>query len=248
MRKLQKNPFPITAKLSLAILVLAMASSCAKFPDNPSNQITKRLVFTIKFASAVRYGQSQGQQPYVYIIPLRLSTESNPTDLGPIPVTSFGGNGFVAGHCTHYIVFNPASSNPYEIWQFSDEQLNNRFQTGLALNYLDPRSGGNPNTLQFEIDMSQLVPAADVNTIQSVQMNLFAMDKLALDQSGHIWDSLGDGRIASQDNTYLTFQLKNSRKITNTTTNLEPPTADFRNGGDPSLDIRDWSVNIQLQQ
>ena len=203
----------------------------------------------MKVEGDVRWGQTVGQQPYIYIIPLRLSTEDSPTDLGPIPVTSFGGNGFVAGNCTHYIVYNPSSANPYEIWRFRDTNLNDRILTGYAINYLDPRDTRNaPDTLQFEIDLSQLVAQADVPTIKSVQANFFSMDRLALASSGHTWDSLGDSRQTSQFNTFLQFQLRNSRTISNTATQLEPPSMDVNGASDPDLNITDWSVAINLQQ
>ncbi|MBL8066259.1 MAG: hypothetical protein JNM34_10435 [Chthonomonadaceae bacterium] len=242
MRKLSKNLVPFAAGL------IALSFGCAKFPQTGDNLLTKRLVFTAKLSGKVRTGLTGGQQPYIYVFALRLSTDANPRDRGPVPVTSFGGNGFVAGNCTHYVVFNPGSTNPYEIWQFQDTQLNNRFQTGVAINFEDPRGGGRPNILKFEIDMSQLVPAADVNSIQSVQCNILTMDRLALSSSGHDWDAFGDGNIVSQDNTFLTFQTKSTRTISNTQTQLEPSSEDVRGSNDPDLDLRDWSVEIRLQQ
>lgn len=241
MRTMSKNLVQAAAGLTL------LAAGCAKFPDSGNTLITKRLVFTMRVAGAIRYGQGVGQQPYIYIVPLRLSKIANPTDLGPIPVTTFGGNGFVAGHATHYVVYNPAATNPFEIWEFSDGGLINRFQKGVAINYLDPRNSGRPDTLKFEIDMSQLVPAAEVNDILNVQANFLTMDRLAIDQNGHSWDALGDGKIVSQDNLFLSFELRNSRTISNTTTQLEPPTGDVRGTNDPDLDLREWSVEIQLQ-
>ena len=247
MRKLSKDFVPASTRLTriLGLGLLFLSASCAKFPSSQNNFITKRLVFTVKFAGDVHVTPV----PYIYIIPLRLSTVSNPTDLGPIPVTSFGGNGFVAGHCTHYIIYDPqATVNPYQIWRFSDDNLINRSQTGVAINILDPRNSGKPNTLQFEIDMSQLVATADVDTILSIQANILAMDKLALSNSGHIWDALGDGRILSQDNTSFLFTLRNSRKFTNATTQVEPPDPDVRGNYDPALDIVDWTIDVRLQQ
>lgn len=222
---------------------------CAKFPDSGSNLFTKRLVIKMRLDGAVRWGQTVGQQPYIYMVPLRLSTEDNPTDLGPIPVTTFGGNGFVAGNCTHFVLYNPSSANPFEIWRFRDTALNDRILTGYAINYVDPRDTRNaPDTLQFEIDLSQLVPEAEVPTIRSVQANFFSMDRLALDTNGHRWDSLGDSRQTSQFNTFLQFQLRNSRTISNTTTQLEPPSMDVNGANEPDLNIDDWSIEVRLQQ
>ncbi len=232
----------------LAVLGFCLSNGCAKYPAGGNSLITKRLILTIKLEGKVRYGQDLGQLPYIYVMALRLSTDQNPKDSGPEPVTNYGGNGFVAGNCTHFILFNPSAANPYEIWQFRDTSMNDRFLTGYAINYQDPRQGSQPAVLQCEIDLSQLVPAGDVDSIQSIQANLFTMDRYALDSSGHSWDALGNSRISSQDNTYLTFDLRSSRVITNNQTGLEPPGNDVNGSNDPDLNLVDWSIEVRLQQ
>lgn len=244
MRKLSTNFIQASAKLRrvsgfLAAAALLSLSACAKFPANQIGFISKRLIFTTRYGNEISAN-------YIYIVALRLSTEDNPTDTGPIPVTSFGGNGFVAGNCTHFVVFNPGTAK-FEIWQFDDTGLINRHQVGVAINSLDSLHGGPPKTLQFEIDMNQLVPSASVDSIKTVQANIFSMDRYALDNSGHGWDALGNGNIPSQDNDYISFKPVN-RTITNAITQLEPPDFDVRDSADPALDLVDWSIEIRVPQ
>lgn len=190
----------------------------------------------------VQFGQNGTQ--YIYVIPIRVSTDLNPID-GPKPVVSGIGspNGLVTGACTDYIVCDLSSANPYQIYHFQDTSLVASTLVGFAL----PRTTSGP-TLSCEIDLSQLVPVADVDGIKSVQVNFMAMDKRALAGESHVFDSLGDSRNSSEINRFLQFDLRSSRKITNTQTNLEPLTMDVNGGTNPDLNIIDWSAEILLQQ
>ncbi|MBS1715421.1 MAG: hypothetical protein JST30_13915 [Armatimonadetes bacterium] len=241
------------ARFTLVVGAALLTSACAKFPAGGADLFTKRIIVTVKLEGAVK----TGGLAYRYIVPLRLSTVSNPTDDGPKPVTSDVnvGNGFVAGNCTHYIEFNPNGSNPYEIWKFKDATLNERSLTGYAISRSDPRDGRQPNVLQFEVDLSQLVPTADVPSILSIQANVLTMDDYAREQDGHGWDALGDGLIPSKWNNWILLDTRTSRKYTNTNFQTEPPSGDpdFEdvvglNGSPPELNIADWTFEIQLQQ
>ena len=131
---------------------LLLIASCAKFPVGGTSDFTKRLVFTMTVDEKIRTF-APGELPYIYIFALRLSTDPNPIDVGPIPVVRPGGNGFVAGNCTHYILWNPLVFPEYQIFKFLDPNtLDQSVQTGIPINYLQLEEGG--NTLQFEIDMS----------------------------------------------------------------------------------------------
>ena len=242
MRKLSTNLVPTATGLRrpagfLLAAVVLLACACAKFPANQSGFISKRLVFTLKLP-----GNGVIRPDYLYFVALRLSTDPNPQDSGPVPITTFGGNGFVAGNCTHYIVYN-SSTTKFEIWQFDNVNLISRHPIGEALTG-DVLTHG----FTFTIDMNQLVAAVDVDSIKSVQANFLTMNQLALSQSGHAWDSLGDGRDISQDNKFLTFKPVSRPPITNTNTQLEPPDPDMRGGSDPDLDFNDWSIEIQIPQ
>lgn len=234
------------AALSATVLLVA---GCAKFPAVGVNTFTKRLILTMRISGQVQWGQTIGKQ-YIYLIPLRISKDVNPAD-GPKPVVSGAvgsPNGMITGACTDFILFEPTSPNPYQIYHFQDSSLTSAQFVGYAISRSDPRDGTAPTLLQCEIDMSQVLPAAEVPDIKSVQCNFLTMDRKALNSLSHDWDSLGNSRLATEFNTFLRFDLNNSRKITNTQTQLEPPTLDVNGSDNPDLDISDWSVEILLQQ
>ncbi len=228
----------------LLILGLLLAGAgCAKFPAVTDSDFTKRLLFTMQVDGKLRtgLGAGEGGLPYVYINALRVSTEISPTDDGPIPITIPGGNGFVAGNATHFILWDPLSSPQFQIWQFLDENLETYNQTGVPLDFLPIQDGD--DTLAFEIDLSQLVPAIDVDTIQSIQVNFLTMNNRNVSGGGRLWDALGDGRIPNEVNSYFTFQPSFSTTYSNASIgNLEPS----EDVVDPDLDIIDWSIEVRL--
>lgn len=231
-------------KLLLVVLLGVFVVGCAKYPSTGNSSFTKRLLFTMTVDGQIRSGQGSGQLglPYVYIVALRLSTDPAPTDQGPIPVVVPSGNGFVAGNATHYILWNPLASPQYQIWQFRDSTLNESFQVGVPVNNRPFQEGD--RTLEFEIDMSQLVPAADVDSIQSVQVNFLTMNNTNTSGSGRIWDALGDSRIPTQINSYFTIQPRSSQILNNNNQGQIEPRGDTL---DPDLDIVDWSIEVRLQ-
>ena len=238
-----------------AVIGALLNSGCAKFPANGFNTFTTRLIFTMRLSGAVQWGQNQGKT-YVYLFPIRVSTDVNPSG-GPEPVVSGvsgSGNGMVTGVCTDFILYDPTSPNPYQIWHFQDTNLTAATLVGYAISRSDPRNTTTdpPSVLQCEMDMSQIVPVADVSTIKSVQINFLTMDRRALNGTSHSWDALGDSRLATENKRYLRFDLNNNRIINNTQTSIEPPTIDVNDGSglgnDSDLDMVDWSIEIQRQQ
>lgn len=229
-------------RVFVGALLALLAVGCAKFPDEGSSGDTTRLLFTARVDGELRTGLGGGGLPYVYLIALRLSTVDNPTDQGPIPVVVPGGNGFVAGNATHFILFDPLASPSYQIWRFTDTSLNEYFQTGSPINW-QPVSPGD-DTLSFEIDLSQLVPADQVPSIRSIQANFLTMNNRNTSGGGRVWDALGDSRNPGEVNSFLTFQLNSSRTFTNANTgNLEPQ----GDTADPDLDLVDWSIEVRLR-
>jgi hypothetical protein len=227
----------------LALVLFVALVGCAKFPSSGSSDFTKRLLFTMTVDSQLRTGGEPGGSgfPYVYIVAIRLSTDPNPTDTGPIPVVVPGGNGFVAGNCTHFILWNPLASPSYQIFQFEDATLNDWFQTGVPIQFMPIQVGD--DTLSFEIDLSQLVAVALVPTIQSIQVNFLTMNNTNTSGGGRLWDALGDSTNPSAINSYFTFQPNFAALYTNSTTgNVEPPD----DVSDPDLDIVDWSIEVRL--
>ena len=228
--------------LTLAIAVLLLVG-CAKFPTSGSSNFTKRLLFTLTVDSQLRTGLEEGGTglPYVYIIAIRLSTEESPIDDGPIPVVVPGGNGFVAGNATHFILWDPLFSPAYTIWVFDDETLNIFHQIGVPIDFLPIDVGD--RTLSFEIDMSQLIDAVDVDTIKSIQVNFLTMNNTNTTGGGRLWDALGDGNIPSEINSYFTFQPNFAQTYTNASTGNIEVRLDV---DDPDLDIVDWSIEVRL--
>jgi len=228
----------------ILLLAALVASGCAKFPQTGSGTFTKRLIFTMQVDGQIRSGQAPGQLglPYVYIVALRLSTDPAPIDDGPIPVVVPSGNGFVAGNATHYITWNPLASPQFQIWQFRDSTLNEAFAIGVPINSQPFQEGD--RTLQFEIDMSQLVPAADVDTIQSIQANFLTMNNTNTSGGGRLWDALGDARIPTLINSYFTFQPRSSQTFNNDNQGQIEPRGDCP---DPDLDLTDWAIEVRIQ-
>lgn len=226
-------------KYILLPLVLLGLIGCAKFPETGTSGQTKRLIFKMRTASALR--GTDGGLPYVYRIALRLSTDLNPTTEGPIPIVVPGGNGFVTGNATHFIDWNPQQSPQFQIYRFRDETLEEWFPVGTPINFL-PVSAGD-RELVFEIDMSQLIPADEVNSIQSIQVNFLTMNSVNNSGGGRIWDALGDSRLPSEINRYFQFQPRTSFEYTNQNQGNVEPTGDSE---DPQLDIENWSIEVRL--
>ncbi|MDI9636677.1 hypothetical protein QPK87_09670 [Kamptonema cortianum] len=229
--------------LLCATLALGLGG-CAKFPDNPIGAGGKRLVFKLTVQGKLRTGQGAGQTglPYVYIIALNLSNDDNPTTQGPIPIVVPGGNGMVAGDATHFILWDPLASPQYKIFKFRDSTLAEWFQIGIPVNYVPTAEGD--RTMQFEIDLSQLVPVLDVPNLKSVQVNYLTMNNTNTSGSGRIWDALGDANIPTQVNAPFTFRLNASRVFNNLNQGNIEPVGDSL---DPDLDLSDWEVEVRIQ-
>jgi len=230
--------------LPLLLALALIPAGCAKFPTGGVIPDNKRIVFNLTVDGQLRTGTGPGQSglPYVYLIALNLSTEDNPTTTGPIPVVVPGGNGFVAGQATHFILWDPLASPQYQIFKFRDGTLNEWFQTGVPV-VSTPTVEGD-DQLNFQIDLSQLVSAADVPTIRSIQANFLTMNNRNVSGGGRNWDALGDSNLTTQINSPFTFRLNTSQTYNNSNQILREPVGDTL---DPNLDISDWSIEVRLQ-
>lgn len=238
---------PISTKLALFYTFLFCAlllSGCAKFPDNGSVGSTKRLLFSAQVKGALRTGTEPGGTglPYVYLVAINLSKDDVPTTQGPIPIVIPGGNGIVAGDATHFVLWNPLANPQYQIFKFRTTDLTEYFQTGVPI-ISTPTNVGD-RELQFEIDLSQLVPAAEVNDYKSVQINFLSMNNTNTSGGGRLWDALGNSNQSSQINSPVTIRLNTPQTVNNqTTAQLEPE----NDTPDPDLDFIDWSVEVRIQ-
>jgi hypothetical protein len=232
---------------SLILLVLvALALSvggCAKYPPQGSVGTSPRLVFDMAVDGKLRTGLGAGESglPYIYIIALRLSTDENPTTDGPLPVVVPGGNGFVAGNCTHYIKWDPLDSPQFKIWKFNDSTMNDRTVIGTPVIYTPVTNGD--KTMHFELDLNQLVANADVPNIKSVQVNFLTMSTDNPSVASRPWDALGDGRIISEVNRPALVRLRTAGITNASTTGITEPKGDVV---DPDLDIVNWQVEVRL--
>lgn len=225
-------------------LIALFLAGCAKFPANSNIGTTKRLLFKLRVDGQLRTGQGIGQSglPYVYVIALNLSQDAVPTTTGPIPIVIPGGNGIVDGEATHFILWNPLAQPQYQLFQFRDATLNEFFQTGIPVNFTPTNEGD--RELQFEIDLSQLVPQTQVLDYESIQVNFLTMNNTNVSGGGRNWDALGDGLQSTQINSPLTIRLNSSQIYNNQNQILQEPQGDTP---DPDLDIIDWSVELRIQ-
>lgn len=221
----------------LAVLPFIL-SSCAMLPNNGTVTKTKRIVVTVTMSQAIN-------QNFVYIFAFRPSTEVNPTTQGPIPVVaSPWGNGFVAGNCTYFVRWDPFQSPRYLIYRFNDANLTSWYQTGVPVNYID--IGTDSKTFTFELDLTQLaLTQAEADTFKSLQLNVLTMDRIPQGTGGSkAWDALGDGRLPSSINDYITVDLRTTGIYNNTKYGQMEPVGD---APDPSLDIADFQVEVRQQ-
>ncbi|MCE9557320.1 MAG: hypothetical protein K8R88_00060 [Armatimonadetes bacterium] len=236
-----------TLKLVLLAGVALGAISCAKFPATGGGTDQTRLLFSMTMDGPVRFGTEAGSAgaPYIYMVAIRTSTDSNPIDQGPIPIISSPwGNGFVAGNATHFVWWDPTqSASQYTLYRFNDATLQQWFQAGIPVGIV-PISVGE-KTLKFELNLSQLEPDPLLRPLlKSIQVNFLTMDRIPQTGSTKFWDALGDSRNVSQINQWITISLANNGIYDNQ-----------RAGGlevrgdqvDPTLDLVDWSVEVSLR-
>lgn len=221
------------------VLLFLLPAGCAKVPEGGAGPTTKRLIFTMTVERAINPN-------FVYMVALRPSTEENPTGQGPIPVVAPPwGNGFVAGTVTNFVRWDAAQSPRYIIYAFRDENLIDYFPIGVPINYLDFQPGTG-RSIQFELDLSQIVPATEVENYRTIQVNFLTMNRVPQgnDQTPKAWDALGNGRNVAEINQWITIPLRTSGIYNNARFNdLEPP----NDADDPDLEITDFSVEVRLQ-
>ncbi len=221
----------------LLVGLAGLMSGCAKFPSTIVGDAT-RVIFRMTVRDQIR-------NDYVYIIPIRVSTSTNPTGDGPIPVIAYpNANGFVAGNVDYFVVWTP-DTQQYTLYQFNDSTLTLFTAVGTPINTVDVTPGS--KTIGFELSLSQIVGGAGTwQQIQSVQVNFLTMNyrlTAGASASGRIIDCLGDTNTFSDLNEYVTIPTATSGIYDNARFNfIEPVNVDCP---DPDLDIADWSVEIR---
>lgn len=219
----------------LCALSALLCTGCAKFPDAVVGPGSQRIAFRVTVEREINPG-------FVYIFALRPTTEENPTDSGPIPVIAPPwGNGFVAGNCTHFIRWDPAQSPPFLIYKFRDASLLDFFPTGVPIRTTEVVAGA--RQIEFEIDLTQISETPE--TLRNLQVNFLTMDRVPQGSTGSKnWDAIGDGRLPSGLNQWVTIPLRTSGRYDNARFGgIEPD----RDAPDPDLEIVDFVVEVFLQ-
>ena len=227
-------------------LLLVGLGGCAKFPATDAGTVTTRLTFKMRMDGPIRTGTESGAGgvPYVYIVALRLSQDDNPTTEGPIPgIAPPWGNGFVAGNATHYIAWDPTASSEFTIYRFINPELQQWAATGIPVTFRPVTPGD--NQIEFEVDLAQLEPNPDeAAKVRSIQVNFLTMDSVPQTGSSKEWDALGDRRLPSEINTFLTATVRANGLFNNQRAGEIEPRLDQ---SDPALDLVDWSLEVRLR-
>lgn len=220
---------------TLGILAALFCAGCAKFPDAVVGPGSQRIVFRVTVEREIN-------PAFVYIVALRPTVEENPTDSGPIPVIAPPwGNGFVAGNCTHFVRWDPTQSPRFLVYRFRDASLLDYFPTGVPIRVTEVVPGD--RQIEFELDLTQISDAPE--TLRNLQVNFLTMDRVPQGSTGSKnWDALGDGRLPSGLNQWVTIPLRTSGRYDNARLGgIEPD----RDAPDPDLEIVDFSVEVFLQ-
>jgi hypothetical protein len=222
-----------------AALALGAVAGCAMLPEGGVTPTSKRLIVNVMMAGEINPN-------FVYIVAFRPSTNANPTTSGPVPVVAAPwGNGFVAGNCTYFVRWDPLQSPRYIVYKFTDDTMNAFFQTGVPVVYTDVGTGG--KSLHFELDLTQLANSlADAQLLQSCQINFLTMDRVPQGTTGgsKAWDALGDSRLPSEINSYISVDLRGAGIYNNARYGGLEPEGD---APDPALDITEFSVEVRTQ-
>lgn len=195
----------------------------------------------------VRFGTEPGAggTPYIYMMAIQTSTETNPTTGGPIPVISPPwGNGFVAGGASHFIWWDPTqSSSQYTLYRFTNPTLQQWTATGIPVNVVVANPGD--KTLKCEVDLSQLEPDPVARgLIKSIQVNFLTMDRIPLSGTSKAWDALGNSLLPGEVNSWVTIPITSDRVVSNTSVgNLEIQ----GDQAEPALDLVDWRVEVSVR-
>lgn len=243
----------------MLVVSLALVGGCARFPATTANNQFTRVTFSARLAGPVNPNYL-----YYFAIYSSQATQPNFSDntTGPEPVVGIGSpNGFVTGHCTHYVAYNPAGgSQPYTVFRVGhpDDPQNDNVPVAYPVSFIDPRSTGSGgqygDTLSFTITTRDVADSdSQAQTTKAFFVNVLTMNKLALGSvSGRIYDAFGDQRIPNQAATTLTVRVDSSQTYSNQTglgSGIEPvPPSTNPNDTDcpdPSLDLIDYSIVVQ---
>jgi len=226
---------------------LLAVSGCAKSPSTLPASSGTQLIITMTVAGHINPG-------YTYFVLFNPVAQANQTT-GPIPVVGIPwGNGFATGAFTAFLRYDPSQPNSgYGMYQVVPGTNLLSFAPLAAPTQFTPVSNEpNQNQLQFQIPLSA-IPTGGV-TATNLQINFLATDRIVTNPNDpgtkHI-DALGDTRLSSQINSFITVPTATSGLFNNSTA-LEPSGDVMLVGSGVStsdeiqdLDITDWSVEVR---
>lgn len=265
----------------LPLCLALFAGGCAQQPPLSSNLSGKQLIVTMTFNGPV-----DPSQYYFFLI----NAEDMKGAKGPIAVFDPPyGNGFAtvngqdpngqpAQGFTDYVEFNvsqPLATGNYGLWHVKGALGNST----TPPQYLGPRSpisfvapGQDPNnpasstTLQFTIDLAQLIP--DTNgqpltlsnpqaavqmalALHYIQINMVSTSLVPVDATTPVnkqTDALGDTRNTATWSSWIEIDLSQYRTYQNTDNinNLQEPANDVypNSSGDAPIDLVNWSIQV----
>jgi hypothetical protein len=272
-----KKVLPLAAACAAAAAVLSSSGGCAKTPDVPLGEGSKRLVVRFRLRGGVR--EPGAAVPAWYFVVLNRT----PNAAGPAPVarvTRPWGNGFVASNQNGQVGYigtvayksdQSLGNTGYQVYAVQTQSGNtnepvanpDNFPTFpsnfVALGQPDvatpPQTGD--RELAFELNLSRL-PRRSLTDYPFLQLNIIATDNLPADTVNDVykdWDALGDGRSSSTVNSYVIIDLRsNTIYRPGQGSNPEEPEGDVRDRDSPStvalddLDIVDYSIEVRTQQ
>jgi len=253
-------------KRLLTCSVGALLISCAKSPPSGSALDATRLNFTINFNGPIN-------PTYIYIVAIKVIDPAPTNDPlmtsltnGPIPVTDIPSlNGMIGGWPTHYIVYVPGQTPPYQVWRFpltgvSSAPVNLAFPGVLVGNVLssdliDPANpdGTYGQTMSFDIDTSYLDQyTTGPGAVKQIQVNILTANVAALsenDVSGRVLDAIGN-QSAFGDATFnfpVTINLDTGFMYKDGQGNLPAEAAGDTfpiNSSLPAVDMTSWSITV----
>ncbi len=246
------------APSSLLLAVLALAG-CAKYPNGTAKAGYTRLAFRFRMDAPV-------DPRFIYLVAIRPLTVSDPVDdgYGPVPVYAATNgnpkNGVVEGRPTRYVVYAPGSGTVYQIGRFGTRtpdaiddnpiDLANQAVIGAPILSVDPDTSGDPNTLGFDIQTSDLVDdPTTAKNVYAIQFNIIATNVRLTNSSnnGRVVDSLGDQlQLGVTGKGYYRALLVTSGTYSSSTANNERQ-GDTLGGTLPSVDIDAWSLTVSPQ-
>jgi len=252
------------------IAAVFIAGGCARSPGNASN-LGPSLLITVDYA-----GQPNIQIGYSYFVVIR-DADDQQGKQGPIPVTAspYGGNGFAtalqpettfgAGF-TDFAVYNVSLGGIYGCQLYHvgggisgrTSSAGSFVAEGPPVNFVQPGATGNPNQIQFQIALSQILPKAgecDPNTPGScpqahfLQVNIIATSDLPANAQSNdpnfYTDAMGDQHLGSATfNSYLTVDTTSAATYSSTGQLQEPDDDTFPRQNDPAYEMTGWQIQV----